>query len=193
MGRAARASAVVGALILAGCGGGASSGTKRATSTIGDAAGPQALDCGSYINTQPPPTGYRVVLGVVALPAAPKWPALQTSRSGLNNHAERLFAKGALIIRAGSRSQLVVPAGLTGRLSIGWATTVPQRHRVIVDNCRPRGGSHSGWLAYAGGFWLPHPACVSLLVEAHSLEQRVPIGLGTPCAGQKPPQGPTAR
>jgi hypothetical protein len=126
---------------------------------------------------------FRVVLGVVALPVSPGYPALQTS---LANGPRRLFAKNGLFIRPGTTFELIVPARLTGRLSIGWET--PSR-RVVVSGCAsPRGG---GWLAFVGGYWIDHPACVRVIVRSGGRQQQVPIGLGKACPGQRPPQGPS--
>ena len=125
----------------------------------------------------------RVVLGVVALPTSPGYPALQTSVTG---GPRRLFAKTGLLIRPGTTFELMVPAPFTGRLSIGWSTP---GNRVIVRNCASPG--HGGWLAYVGGYWIDHPACVPIIVRAGNRQQQVYIGLGTACPGQRPPQGPS--
>jgi len=125
----------------------------------------------------------QVVLGVVALPVSPGYPALQTS---LTSGPRRLFAKTGLVIRPGTTFELIVPTRFTSRLSIGWDT--PSR-RVVVSNCAsPDGG---GWLAYVGGYWIDHPACVPIIVRAGGRQQQVPIGLGKACPGQRPPQGPS--
>jgi len=125
----------------------------------------------------------QVVLGVVALPASPGYPALQTSLTG---GPQRLFAKTGLVIRPGTTFELIVPARFTSRLSIGWGTP---SQRVVVSNCASPGGG--GWLAYVGGYWIDHPACVPIIVSAGGKQQQVHIGLGTACPGQLPPQGPT--
>lgn len=126
----------------------------------------------------------RVVLGVVALPASPGYPALQTSLTG--NGPRRLFAKTGLVIRPGATFELIVPAPFSSRLSIGWNTP---GNRVIVRNCASAG--RGGWLAYAGGYWIDHPACVPIIVRAGNRQLQVHIGLGTACPGQRSPQGPS--
>ena len=55
-------------------------------------------------------------------------------------------------------------------------------------NCASAGG---GWLAYAGGYWIDHPACVSIIVRAGARQQQVDIGVGTACPGQRPPAEPS--
>lgn len=151
-------------------------------------AGASALACGNYIDANAVAAPLRVVLGVVALPVSPGYPALGTALSGDGSGAPRLFAKTGLVIRPGTTFELIVPARFTNRLSIGWGPPGRPGHRVVVNNCPNPGG---GWLAYAGGYWIDHPACVPIIVRAGGRQQTVHIGLGTPCPGQRPPQGPS--
>lgn len=118
------------------------------------------------------------------LPASPGYPALQTSLTG--NGPRRLFAKTGLVIRPGATFELIVPAPFSSRLSIGWNTP---GNRVIVRNCASPG--RGGWLAYVGGYWIDHPACVPIIVRAGNRQLQVHIGLGTACPGQRSPQGPS--
>jgi hypothetical protein len=150
-------------------------------------AAQSALDCGSFIGRSARAAPLQVVLGVVALPASPGFQALQTSLSGDGNGPLRLFAKTGLLIRPGTTFELIVPARFTSQLSIGWGAPGTPSHRLLVDNCASTGG---GWLAYAGGYWIAHPACVPVIVKAGGKEQEVHIGVGTACPGQRPPQGP---
>ena len=147
-----------------------------------------ALNCGDVIGTSAPAAPYQVVLGVVALPASPGHAALGTSLTGEGNGPLRLFAKTGLLIRPGTAFQLIVPAPFTSRFSIGWGNPGIPSHRVLVGNCAGTGG---GWLAYAGGYWIDHPACVPVIVRARGKQQQVHIGVGTACPGQRSPQGPT--
>jgi hypothetical protein len=151
-------------------------------------AAESALPCDSFIGTSARAAPLPVVLGVVALAASPGSPALQTALSGDGNGPLRLFAKTALLVRPSTTFELIVPGRLTSRLSIGWGAPGPPSHRVLVSNCAGPGG---GWLAYAGGFWIDHPACVPIIVRADGRQQQVNIGVGTACPGQRPPQGPS--
>jgi hypothetical protein len=199
-------SAAVSAMLLAGCtssgvaprpgkaGPATTSGRNstqpngRATSS-GAPVGESVLTCGNYIDSSAAPVApLQVVLGVVALPISPGYPALGASLSGNGNGALRLFAKTGLVIRPGTTFKLIVPARFTDRLSIGWGLPGTPSHRVVVNNCSNPGG---GWLAYAGGYWIDHPACVPIIVRAGNKQQEVHIGVGTPCPGQRPPQGPS--
>jgi hypothetical protein len=147
-----------------------------------------ALACGNYIDANASAASLQVVLGVVALPTSPRYPALQTSLSGEGDKALRLFAKTGLVIKPGTTFELIVPAPFNHRLSIGWGLPGTPGHRVVVNSCPGPGGK---WLAYAGGYWIDHPACVPIIVKAGGKQQTVHIGIGTPCPGQQPPQGPS--
>jgi hypothetical protein len=140
------------------------------------------LDCGAVIGSQASPAPMQVVLGVVALPASPGYPALGTSPSGNGSGPLRLFAKTGLLIKPGATFELIVPAPFTSRLSIGWGSPGIPSHRVLVDNCADIGGA---WLAYAGGYWIDHPACVPVIVRAGGKQQQVHIGVGAACPGQR--------
>lgn len=148
------------------------------------ADGESVLSCSTGIRVSDAQVApLQVVLGVVALPVSPAYPALQTT---LTNGPHRLFAKTGLVIRPGTTFEVIVPARFTSRLSIGWDTP---SSRVVVSGCaRPDGG---GWLGYVGGYWIDHPACVPIIVSAGGRQQQVAIGLGKACPGQRPPQGPS--
>lgn len=151
-----------------------------------------ALDCSGSIHQDPPPPDWELVLGVVALPTTVRAAALQTARTGDADPALRLFAKTGLRIKAGTRFELVVPESSADAVSIGWNGQPSTPSRRVTVACR-RDASQTGWLAYPGGYWLPRPACVSLVVRVGKSEQHVRLGLGTPCPGQRPPQGPSER
>jgi len=148
------------------------------------------LVCRNYIDQHPPPPEFEKVLDVVALPTSSKAAALQTGRTGDPDPAVRLFAKTGLVIKAGTKFELVVPDEAKDMVSIGWGGAPSTPSRRITVSC-PARASSSGWQAYVGGYWAPRPACVPLIVRAGGKEQRVLIGLGTPCPGQLPPQGPS--
>ena len=191
------------AMLLAACTsgtGGSSTGKTSPVATSGHVSvrptgparllpGESALACGDYIDNNAQTAPLQVVLGVVALPVSPGYPALGTSLSGDGNGPLRLFAKTGLVIRPGTRFELIVPARFTSRLRIGWGKPGTPSQRVVVDDCANTGGRR--WLAYAGGYWIDHPACVSIIVSVGGKQQQVHIGIGTACPGQRPPQEPT--
>ena len=195
--------AVAIAMLLAACTsstGGSSTGKTSPVATSGHVSvrptgparllpGESALACGDYIDNNAQAAPLQVVLGVVALPVSPGYPALGTSLSGDGNGPLRLFAKTGLVIRPGTRFELIVPARFTSRLRIGWGKPGTPSQRVVVDDCANTGGRR--WLAYAGGYWIDHPACVSIIVSVGGKQQQVHIGIGTACPGQRPPQEPT--
>ncbi len=196
--------AIAATLILGGCGGGSGSsntGSGTTTSSTSAAAweaktvGPgatQRLRCADVIDTSPPPRDYSVVLDVVGLPTSPHSRALGTARTHDVPPEPRLFAKTGLLIRADSRFSLLVPR--RERLWIGWANGPAQPHKaVVVRGCARPSEARSDWLAYPGGFWVQAVGCYSLIVKSSGREQRMRLGLGAPCSGQKPPEGPTER
>jgi hypothetical protein len=192
-----RGSAVVTAAVIATLLAGCTSGTVR-SSTVRSSTGTPSpttrstagsvLDCRGVSGVDgaaPLP----VVLGVVALPISPRYPALGTARSGDGDGPLRLFAKTGLFFRPGTTFELIVPAGFAGRLRIGWGNPGTPSQIVEVSNCANPGGG--GWLAIAGGYWIDHPACVPIIVRAGGRQQQVHVGVGKACPGQRPPQGPS--
>ena len=158
--------------------------TSSATPTAGsvlDCRGVSAVDLAAPL---------QVVLGVVALPISPRYPALGTALSGDGNGPLRLFAKTGLFFRPGTKFELIVPARFASRLRIGWGAPGTPSQIVQVSNCASPGGG-GGWLAVAGGYWIDHPACVPIIVRAGGKQQQVHIGVGKACPGQRPPQGPS--
>jgi hypothetical protein len=151
------------------------------------------LACENFIDHRDgPPPDYENVLGVVALPTASRTAALQTSATSGGDPAVRLYAKTGLVIRAGTTFDLVVPEEAKDMVSLGWGNGPITPSRRVRVSC-PSRPTPNQWLAYPGGYWLPWPACVPLIVRAGGREKRVHLGLGTPCPGQLPPQGPSDR
>ena len=156
---------------------------------LGDAHRRQSvLDC-RLVSAVDRAAPLQVVLGVVALPISPRYPALGTALSGDGNGPLRLFAKTGLFFRPGTKFELIVPARYASRLRIGWGAPGTPSQIVRVSNCASPGGG--GWLAIAGGYWIDHPACVPIIVRAGGKQQQVHIGVGTACPGQRPPQEPS--
>lgn len=58
-----------------------------------------------------------------------------------------------------------------------------------MRGCRDSRRSES-WLAYAGGYETAKAGCLTVEVRAGAERQRVQIGVGAPCPGQKPPPQP---
>lgn len=201
--RPAPASIVAGSLLLvAACS--FDSGTTPATTTsptdtpvavspsvTGGVASAATLRCDSFIDTHPPPSGWRVIDGVVAFPASPRSAALQTSRTGSAQPAVRLFAKAGLDIRTGRSLTLSVPPRLASVASIGWGAGAAPALNLTIVGCHA--SSPARWLAYPGGYYVQHPLCLPLLVQGNGETQSVHIGVGKACAGQKPPPEPTQR
>jgi hypothetical protein len=144
-----------------------------------------ALNCGS---TRQPEDDLTVVLDAVALPASPRYlTALQAAVQPGNDPAGRLFAKTGIRYRAGNAAEIIVPEELRDRLSIGWE--MGRSWHIVVPPCPERTGE---WLGAPGGYWFADPLCATLIVRSQGQEQRVEIGLGTPCPGQGAAPQPTS-
>jgi hypothetical protein len=156
------------------------------TSTSG-ASGVGVLACRDAIDPQARPGPLDVVLGVVALPASPGYPALATARTGQPGPL-RLFAKTGLLVKAGASFRLSVAAGFAQHARIGWGSPARPDSQFDGYGCANPGG---GWSAFAGGYWIDRPACLPIIVSGNGHQQTVHVGLGTPCSGQSPPQPPT--
>lgn len=132
-----------------------------------------------------PPPGFTVILGRVALPTGL---TLQAVPSGDSDPAARLFAKVGLVVRRGASFDLLVAPGWQGRVTFGWGSPARRTDHLRVPGCRPTGAIDQpsyrpgdAWLVYAGGFWLPRPACVSVSVRAATSARSARIGVGAPC------------
>jgi hypothetical protein len=124
---------------------------------------------------------------MVALPTSDTYrSALQTGNNPDEGRSARLFAKTGLWFRRSGGFELVVPENLRGRLSIGWESV--RAWRVVVPACPD---ANSEWVVRPGGYWVADPMCATLLVRSNGQERAVTIGLGTPCPGQSPPDGPS--
>ncbi len=156
------------------------------------------LNCLDAIDSGPPSSDYTSVLGVMALPTSQTSRfALQTALSGEPDPAARLFAKEGLLVKTEAAFEIVVPDEVANQFTIGWGSPASRTRRLAVQGCHPGScaahhgsapcDSSSTWLAYPGGFWVRQAGCLPLRVRAGEQEQRVLIGVGAPCPGQKPP------
>ena len=144
------------------------------------------LDCATAIDAvAAPPSGYAAQVDAVALPTL----SLQANPSGDSSSDRRLFAKTGLLVRSGATADLVIPLSDQSVATMGWGSTGTPAKVVHVAGCTSSDPSKP-WLAYAGGFYVPNPACISLVVAAGARQVAVPIGMGAACAGQDPPPEP---
>lgn len=135
-----------------------------------------------------PPSDFTIVLDSVALPAASTYPyALQTNRRETDNGEPFYFAKTGLYWRGDASFEIDVPDELKDRLAINWGSgDQPKAHSVSAD-CK----LDNEWAGAPGGYWVTEPMCAEVIVRVDGAEQRELLGLGTPCPGQEPPQGPS--
>jgi hypothetical protein len=153
-------------------------------------AGTATLVCEHSIDGAPPPPGFQVILGVVALPTSEAGPALQAGPGGNGADFPTLFAKTGLIVRAGAQVELETPEQPGNRTAVGWGSWTQEAptRRFVVPGCPDDRGT--GWLAYAGGYYADRPLCLPLSVRSGGREQQVRIGVGAACPGQQPPPTP---
>ena len=92
----------------------------------------------------------------------------------LNEDSGLGFATTGLLVRAGTASMITVN---DSDQRVGWGTTATAQ-RIVIPACP----GAAEWLVYAGGFYVPEPACMTLTVETEdgSNEMRFPIE--APCS-----------
>jgi hypothetical protein len=151
------------------------------------------LACANGMGTKLRGLDLQPVLGVVALPASPTAKALGTGRLE-DPRLPRLFAKSALLVRAGASFELLAAPASPKSLAFSWSphpgSPSPTRS-LMIRTCRST--SNSAWVAFVGGYYIDRESCVSLIVRTSTDQRRVRIGLGAPCVGQQPPVGPSQR
>lgn len=119
-----------------------------------------------------PPEDFEVVFDAVALPTRT---VLQANESG---EPGWLFAKQGLVVRSDAVADLVIPAGATDHVKIGWGSPGPRGSKLRLAGCT---GWSGWWLAFAGGYWVDAPACVPLVVRSGARESQVRIPVGIAC------------
>ncbi len=112
--------------------------------------------------------GLEVVVDAVALPTKT---VLQTHAIGVPGE---LFAKQGLVVRAGADVELSVESTAGARLEWGEIATTGATTRHT-----PCPGE--GWLAYAGGYYVPAAMCLPVRVRSAGREQTVRIAVGAAC------------
>ena len=135
-----------------------------------------------------PPANFTVVLGVVAMPAAPKYKnALETGHN-IRGEQFRLFAKSGLWYRRGRQFEIIVPRNTVNQYAIGWGRPGVPVLSVSSDACRHM---KRDWIFIPGGYWTSEIRCAPVTVRTGGRTATIQIGLGAPCSGQGLPVGPT--
>jgi hypothetical protein len=163
---------------------------QRTSSTMTTVAG-TPLDCRHPIGAfDAPQGGYQVFGDAVALvTSSTSDVALQTTATGASDPSERLFAKNGLLVRTSTRSELIVPTPWRGRLSFRWGNAGRREatEHLVVGPC----DGDEAWIAFPGGYLVPDAACVDFIVRTDDVDHEVTVGVGAPCAGQRPPPEPS--
>lgn len=136
-----------------------------AAACAADAPSP-TVHCEHVIGVRDEPgDGFEVFLDAVALPTRQVLQVQQLPDG-------RYWAKTGLVVRAGARVDLdVVGEGLTE-----WGSPGVQGREQHVPAC---GGD--GWIAFAGGYTVAAPTCLTLRVRARGDEEEARIAVGAPC------------
>jgi hypothetical protein len=142
-----------------------------ATGTV--PTGATVVSCAHIIDRlDAPPADRAVLVGAVAMETE----ILQPNPTSETDPAA-LFAKTGLVVRADAVVDLSVPAASTGRPWIGWGSPARPARRLRLPGCP----GESGWVVFAGGFWLDEPACVPLTVRSGGREERARLRIGVGC------------
>ncbi|MEU4422215.1 hypothetical protein AB0F81_16435 [Actinoplanes sp. NPDC024001] len=161
---------IVACLLLAGCSAPEppQPSPKPAAPSPDDASIPCTHDISGGRAT--PGEGYRLVLDAVALPAG-------TLEPHPTDDPNRYFAKHGLVVRANTAVEVrLAPEAALG-VSIGWGSPGPEGTSVRVPACP----GTNGWLAFAGGYTVPKPMCVPLVIRVAGREDEARVSVGVPC------------
>jgi hypothetical protein len=140
------------------------------------AASVRTVPCDERIDTTRfPYAGYRVVLGVVAVP-----PAYLQQVVATRTRAWAYWRKAGLVVRAGAPTLAVsVPKAWRRRAAITWGNNTGVVASLRIAGCD--GAQHVGY-AYAGGFFLrASSACVPLTFRVGGRSATVRFGIGRRC------------
>jgi hypothetical protein len=135
------------------------------------------VPCDDVILNPPRPTdgGYRLVLGLVAVP-----PPYQRQVLPTHSTPWRYGQKAGLVVRAGTASVTVaVPPAWRERVAISWGnnTGIVSALRIVGCPVPPH-----VWNAYAGGFYLrSRSACAPLIFRVGRKSATVRFGIGRHC------------
>src|SRR5215510_3516053 len=106
------------------------------------ASGPGTIPCDTVIGgSATPPVGWQIVLDDVALPVGLVLDSSPTDAAS----GPRRFAKQGLLVRAGTRPELRIPADWQSRAWIGWGRMEPASV-ATVSACPPVGSDP--WIAF---------------------------------------------
>lgn len=143
------------------------------------------LRCADAIGAYAAEEQSSVVLGVVGLPASPRYWALQTTSSGSADPTAKLFAKTGLTIKVGATFTITVPPEYADVARIGWGNPAVPTTSLSVNACPDSYSPGATWLNYSGGYYVARPMCLPLTIDSGGQKREVSIGVGTPCPGQR--------
>ena len=131
-------------------------------------SGAAVIACGHAIGHVPPTSPDSVVLDAVALPREVLQPVRLPDGTW--------WAKTGLYARAGMVVDVLLAPQAAAGTTIGWGSPGVPGTAQRVPGC-----PGDGWLNFAGGYTVPAPACVPLLVRAGGREARAAVAVGAAC------------
>lgn len=142
---------------------------------LGSVGATATLNCAQHIDTHPPAEDLQVIDGAVALPTPRTFGPLQAGPDGSDDPWFRNYAKQGLVVRTGRTVDLIVPPEGRRRLALSWGNGPARLTWHLHVSCRD---PNARWFAFAGGYYVPRPACVSLIVRTGGRQTRVHIAVG---------------
>ena len=174
--RLALMSAVPAVVVLSACGGGTRASTSSAYETR--AATTPVIPCDEVVGHQRSGTqaGYRVVLGIIAVPPA-RLRQVVATKSG----QWPFWRKAGLVLHPTHKTVSVsVPKAWRKRVAIVWGNARSPVSALKFQPC-PNG---TLWNGYAGGFYLrKRRECVPLTFRVGDRSQTIRFGFNRSCAG----------
>jgi hypothetical protein len=162
-----------------------------ASVTPADATRPTALaslNCRDPIGSAatPPPSVHTIGEAVALQTSTSTRRALQTARFA-DAPGFRYFTKTPVYVRTNGKSATIsVPRRQQGRIAMSWGNTDSDgvaTQSFTVGPC----SATTNWIVFPGGYHITRPGCFRLVVRVAGNDERVEVGLGAPCPGQRPP------
>ncbi|MBL7497738.1 hypothetical protein [Frankia nepalensis] len=165
-----------------------SSSTALPAPPAGSAGDGPTLDCGTAIDTvATPPDEYTVLSGAVAVRTGGGTLQAERDPTVPADSPEAYFAKTGLLVRIGVASTLRL-LDAEGQAVASWGRVAMPSTTIHIPACpaRPSDGGKGDWLAFAGGYSVASPRCLTVVVTAPGGTDQAfaTIPVGAPCPNQ---------
>ena len=135
-----------------------------------------ALECTGNMSSGPP-ENYTVYFDAVALPAAPAFPVVETSRDPQHQATPR-WMKAGLWFRPTAPFSLRIEEGSRARSAMGWGRPPIPAKEVVHEPCN---GAQPGWAVLPGGFWGAADTCIVVDVLSGANRATAELAIGVAC------------